>query len=211
MDINDAKKLFDEILEANRDRHAPVKVGQKLTLEHEKRHAHDVLQWVEQLDSGATIETRIAALFHDVDRIVNPERARRSKYDRRSPEYFEHKKAHAQRSADYIGPVLLAKGVPQRSVDKIEFLIIHHDDQEKEVLSYNDKELDLLVAADSLSFFESFAINLLEELGEEQVRGKIEFMLAKMPERFRSHLKKIHLNHELLDRIKNETLSKLHT
>lgn len=205
MDINEAKKLFEEIAEKNKDRHANSLLG----IEGEKAHGYRVLSWVEKLEPEAPTELRIAGLFHDIDRIANPEHATGSKFDRTSQEYLDHKKAHAKRSADVTKSALLGAGAEPSFADRVSFLISHHDDTESEVMACRDNDLDVLVAADSLSYFDSLAENTLKNFGEKQLRGKVQFMLSKMPVRFRKILKDMRLENPLINQIKEETLANL--
>ena len=92
---------------------------------------------------------------------------------------------------------------------RIKFLISHHDDTEHEVRELNDPELDVLVAADTLTFFGSAAELILEKFGPTELAGKVKFMISKMPKRFRKILNEIKLENKTVETIKQETLASL--
>lgn len=67
------------------------------------------------------------------------------------------------------------------------FLISHHDDPSEEFEMLHDQKLDVLVAADSLSWLNFSAPNYFngrEARGIPGLIDKMDFMLRKLPERF---------------------------
>jgi hypothetical protein len=203
--IEIASQLLSEACESNRHRDAEILQG----VDGEKEHAEDVLGWVEKLTENPSLALRLAALFHDIDRVVTPGVGGGFKGDRRSREYLEYKKAHARRSADYIYPRLLKRGVDQQVVERARFLIIHHDDTGSEVESFQDNELDYLVAADSLALFTTTGPRLYERDGEKRVKDKIRFMIEKMPAFAKKFLVSQKIDNELFNKLKDEVLSEL--
>ena len=200
-----AQRLLNKACEENRHREAEIMQG----IDGEKEHAECVLSWVEKLSPNPSPALKIAALFHDIDRIVTPHLGGGFKGDRRSKEYYEHKKAHAKRSADYVCPKLLTCGVNPQIVERIGFLISHHDDIGEEVNELNDDELNILVAADSFAFFTSIAPELYQKEGEDRLRDKIRFMVEKMPSFAKDLLASHKVENKFFDRIKNEIIAEL--
>lgn len=180
-----------------------------LGIDGEKAHVKDVLRWIEKLAENPSLALKLAALFHDIDRVVTPDVGGGFKGDRKSQGYLEYKKAHARRSADYICPRLLKRGVDQQVVERVRFLIIHHDDTGSEVESLQDNELDYLVAADSLAFFTTAAPKFYEWEGEKRLKDKIRFMIEKMPTFAKKLLLSQKIGNELFDRLKDEILGEL--
>lgn len=203
--VNRGISLLDQACEANRHRDAEIMQG----IDGEKEHALAVLSWVRKINPNPSPELEASAIFHDVDRIVTPGVGGGFKGDRNSPEYEEHKKAHARRSAAYITPLIAQEGLPQDSVDRINFLITHHDDTGKEVESFNDNDLNTLVAADSFAFFTSIAPKLYAAEGEARLKDKVRFMVEKMPQFARNMLAEQTLDNEVFERVKNQALSDL--
>lgn len=207
IDDQQIMKVADEILnsacEENRHRDAEIMQG----VDGEKEHAKTVLSWVEKLTDNPSTALKVAALFHDIDRVVTPGAGGGFKGERTSEEYQEHKKAHAKRSADYICPKLLGHGMDSSLVERIRFLISHHDDIGKEVDSISDKELDILVAADSFAFFTSIAPKLYQEEGEERLKDKIRFMIDKMPAFAKELLASHRVENDTFNRLKDEVIA----
>lgn len=172
----------------------------------EKAHALDVLFWVEKLNPAASLSLKLAALFHDIDRVVNPAMGGGFGGDRNSPAYALHKKKHAARSALYIIPVLQEHEFPEDVLEKTRFLILHHDDSGEEVALMKDRELTDLVTADSFAFFTSIAPRLLAAEGFERLTDKIAFMIDKLPDSARNALKQRKLDDDMLEEAKNEVL-----
>lgn len=197
-----AEKLLDDACSENRHRDAEIQQG----VDGEKEHAQAVLSWVEKLSKRPSTTLRIAALFHDIDRIVNVGVGGGFKGDRRSNEYFEHKKAHAKRSAEYIGARLLQYKTDLKIVGRVQFLIEHHDDRGFEIDQFNDGELKVLVAADSLAFFTTTAPKMYAAEGKDRFNDKLRFMIEKMPSFARDMLASQRLGNEVFEKLKNEIL-----
>lgn len=202
-DIDQAFILLDKICDENRHRDKEIMQG----IDGEKEHARSVLRWVKKLEKNPSEELQLAALFHDIDRVVTPGVGGGFKGDRKSKAYENHKKAHAKRSADYITPLLLENRVNSNSADRIKFLIYHHDDTGKKVDSFKDNDLNILVAADSLAFFTSIAPKLYIVEGEKRLRDKVRFMVEKMPKFAISVLSSEKLANPVFEKVKNDIIS----
>lgn len=170
-------------------------------------HALDVLDWVHKLRPDAPTYLSLAALFHDIDRVITRDAGGGFKGNRHGPEYALHKKRHANRSASFIAPHLRELGLRPEVVDRATFLIVHHDDTGEEVAAIGDCDLDCLVAADSFAFFTSIAPKLYALEGESRTRDKIRFMIEKLPADARSLLRKHQLSDDVFERLKNETMA----
>lgn len=207
MDVHKIMRLADGILnsacEENRHRDDEIMQG----VDGEKEHAKTVLSWVEKLTDNPSVALKVAALFHDIDRLVTPGVGGGFKGERTGKEYQEHKKAHAKRSADYVCPRLLEHGVDPQLVERIRFLISNHDDTGTEVDGLGDEELDILVAADSFAFFTSIAPKLHQEEGEERLKDKIRFMIDKMPAFAKELLASHRVENDIFNRLKDEVIA----
>lgn len=128
---------------------------------------------------------QIAALTHDIDRIVSEWKGYGSYHNGNLVDYQTYKSNHARRSASFIGDKMNKRHFPKDLIKRIEFLISHHDDQ-----AADDPEIQLLQAADALSFFSVFSKESYEVLGSD-IRLKIKFSLNKIPSAQRSYLEKI--------------------
>lgn len=175
----------------------------------EKAHAKDVLSWTEKLGYPASTALKVAALFHDIDRVVNLGVGGGFKGDRTSQAYLDHKKAHAKRSAEYISQKLSENSLNKVLITRVSFLISHHDDTGEEVRRLNDPDLNILVAADSFSFFTTVAPKLYAAEGDERLRDKIRFMIEKMPAFAVKLLASQKLENPIFERLKNEVIEEL--
>jgi hypothetical protein len=176
-------------------------------LKREFIHAIDVLTWIKKLSpSSSSFELQASALLHDSERWTNEHMARGYDGDRTGPEYTLYKKQHARESVNFANKILTDKNIPEVSRKRIVFLIEHHDDTSDEIAYINDPELDLLVAADSFSYFTLIAPDMLNREGTERVRNKMRFMVEKMPRSLRQLLAEQHMKNELIELIKSEVL-----
>lgn len=200
--IADAENLLSDVCKQYQCHDKDIMQG----VEGEKLHALDVLAWVEKLAKKPSVALKLAALFHDIDRIVTPKAGGGFKGKRNSKEYFQHKKRHAARSANFIIPLLKKIAVSDNILKKTKFLILHHDDTGEEIVKLKNSDLNYLVAADSFAFFTSIAPKLYEIEGEEKIKDKIKFMTEKMPEFARIKLWKHSLENKIFNEIKNEII-----
>ncbi len=195
--------ILNQACEKNKHRDIEIMQG----ISGEKEHAESVLLWVRKLSKYPSLELQSAAVLHDIDRIVTPGVGGGFEGDRNSKAYEEHKKAHAKRSADYVCPLLLEKGILPVFVDRVGFLIMHHDDTGIEIENHDDRDLDILVASDSLAFFTSISPRLYAVEGEKRTKDKIRFMINKMPQFARNLLRQQQLENKTFEHMKNEVLA----
>lgn len=199
-----AAQVLEAATAAARDYEAQIMQGSA----GERAHGYDVLGWVEKLAASPSPELRAAALLHDVDRLANPAEGGGFKGERHGEAYQAHKKAHAARSASYAAAQLTARGAAGPAVERVSFLIAHHDDAGPEVEQQHDAELDALVAADVFAFFTAFAQKILQAEGEERLADKVAFMVAKLPARARQLLAQHRLPNPTFERLKSQALAR---
>jgi len=200
--IRDAKQLLKEIC----SKAIPYDHLIMQSVEGEKDHALAVLNWVLVQNPKASLALRLAALFHDVDRLVNPTKGGGFKGKRNSKAYIRHKRNHARRSAEFIAPRLRECGFEDDVVKRTVFLITHHDDPGLKIEDIHDCELHQLVAADTFAFFTSIAPKLYEAEGKERTRDKIRFMVDKLPDSSRQLLWEYPLAMKGFESLKNDVI-----
>jgi hypothetical protein len=109
-------------------------------------HAHHLdrtLDWVVELEPGASEALRIAAVTHDIERAFpDPDASWDSARDWDSPEY---NRWHQDRCADLVAAWLRDQGADAALVERVDALVRAHEDG-------GWPEADALQAADSLSF-----------------------------------------------------------
>lgn len=109
------------------------------------RHLERTLDWLLELDPGASEAMRLAALTHDMERHFpgGPEMDPATT----PPDAPGYRREHSQRSARIVGEWLREDGAPAPLVADVERLILAH-----EIGGAPDE--DVVQAADSLSFLE---------------------------------------------------------
>jgi len=137
-------------------------------------HARSTVKWLLRLEPNADEAQQIAALAHDIERglrdsIVQP--GLKEGYEN----YKEYKRIHAEKSAKIISDILERYEFNKTFVKKVSHLVSNHE-------SGGDPKTDLLMDADSLSFFEENLELYFEKYGEEATRKKIAFMYERMSE-----------------------------
>jgi len=170
-------------------------------------HAEDVFNWITVLSPTASVELLMAGWLHDCERLIDFEGTTGFKGDRNSPEYLEHKKNHAKRSAELAKTMLQKFNWQDESINRVCFLILHHDDTGEEIDRLGDEELTILAAADSFSFFTYIAPDMLAREGEARLQNKADFMVGKMSPRIRRLLGNQQLTDPTIARVKNRALA----
>jgi hypothetical protein len=110
------------------------------------RHLVRTLDWLLELDPGASEAARLAALTHDMERHVpgGPAQDLAVWPD----EDREYRRRHSERSARIVADWLRSEGADESLVSEVERLILAHE-------TGGAADEDLLQAADSLSFLET--------------------------------------------------------
>jgi hypothetical protein len=162
-------------------------------IDEELVHAQLVLKWLLKLKPNADKLLQIAALAHDIDRaftgITEKDLKDYSKIN-------EFKKAHAARSAKFICKILEKYGYAAKEIEKAKGLVENHE-------TGGNKESDLLMAADSLAYFEYNIPFYLKRNGKEHTKQKIRFMYNRLPEKAKKIVRKMKFkNREVLELVK---------
>lgn len=164
--------LFDRVLAAHRALHDFAKP----LVRADYNHALDTWQWALRLQPEAGLAVQLAALFHDVERLVSEADAR---VEHHAASYQEFKDDHALRGAWMADQTLACAGVDEGTRRRTARLIAEHerppaaDDPEAE-------EIALLNDADALSFFSLNSVGYLDYYGPEQTRRKVEYTLRRL-------------------------------
>ncbi len=182
------RRVVDRLLSENAHRSGEILAG----IDGERFHTEDMDRLVMYLTrSEASDPLRVAAMGHDAERFSVPGAGVGYQGIRSGPEYEAYKKRHAAKSAAIMTEGLRAEGVSEDLIERTGFLITHHDDTREEIRALNDPDLDVLVAADTLSWLNFSAPNYFngrEPQGVAGLRAKMGFMLGKLPDRFFPYL-----------------------
>jgi hypothetical protein len=162
--------VFDRILKAHRAIHEL----ERPLVRADYDHALDVWQWVLRLNPRAGLEPQVAALFHDVDRLVGDSGSR-----------VEQDRAEA--GAWIAAQILGAVALPRETAERICALIEGHE------TPGNDAAATLIDEADALSFFSFNSPGFFDYFDAAHCRRKVDDTLARLGPHGRSLLRTIFL------------------
>lgn len=187
------RAIVDRVLQENEHRSGEIIAG----IDGERFHTYDTHQLVLLLtDGNASAALQIAAMAHDTERFSVPGAGVGYAGDRKGPGYEAYKENHAQKSAAIMREKLANAHIANAIIERVAFLIAHHDDTIEELNRLGDPELETLVAADALSWLNFSAPNYFngkETKGMVGLVDKMCFMLRKLPQKFWKYLPQIHL------------------
>jgi hypothetical protein len=134
-------------------------------------HALDTWQWVLRLEPQADLAVQVAALFHDVERLV-PEADARVAHTAADDPAFQD--ALAARGARMTCALLEELGADRDTRERVRHLVTRHERAEA------DAALALLNDADALSFFSLNSSGFLRYFSPEHTRRKVAYTLARL-------------------------------
>ena len=135
-------------------------------------HALDAWQWTLRLWPDAPATVQVAALFHDVERLVSKADVRVEHY---APDYHAFKLAHARAGAAMLPHVLRPAGVRGEELAQVRILVEGHEQGHGLT-----REQVVLAEADALSFFTVNSAGYLDYFGPEQMHRKVAYTLRRM-------------------------------
>jgi hypothetical protein len=145
-------------------------------------HARDTWRWVLRLHPEASAAVQIAALFHDVERLVSESDQR---IEHHAPDYAKFKDAHAAAGARLTAAALVGLGAPPGLVGRVAELVATHE------RPAGDEDKALLNEADALSFFSLNAPGFARYYGPAHTAKKVAYTLARLEPRGRQVLREI--------------------
>ncbi len=177
--------LFDRVLAAHRTLHDL----DKPLVRADWAHALDVWQWTVRLAPDASLAVQLAALFHDVERLVS-EADRRVEHQ--ASDYQAFKDEHARRGAEMADAALAESGVDAATRARAARLIGGHEHPPAPG-DPDAADLALLNDADALSFFSLNSPGYLDWFGPEPTRRKVAFTLGRLRPAARARLERVRL------------------
>lgn len=160
-------------------------------------HALDVWQWTLRLAPNASLELQLAALFHDIERLVSEPKQR---IEHRALDYRAFKNAHAEAGARLAADVLDSCGIERARVARVAQLIHDHEQRRSAVRA---DEAAFLADADALSFFSLNSPGFADYYGAEHTRKKVRYTLGRMSpaamRRLANLRLRVDIRHELLE------------
>lgn len=147
-------------------------------------HALDTWQWLLRLAPEASLAVQIAALFHDVERLISEPKRR---IEQHATDYQAYKDSHAAGGAELAAELLRKVEVPDPVLSEVARLIAGHERRSEQ------PELALLADADALSFFSLNSAGFADYYGPEHTQTKVAYSLRRLSRRARGHLDHIRL------------------
>jgi hypothetical protein len=188
--------VFDRVLSAHRALHDLSKP--LVRADHD--HALDVWQWMLRLEDEASMAAQIAALFHDIERLITEADAR---VEHQVADYDAFKRKHAAHGARMTSEVLATIDLDAETCEQAELLVALHDDVQRRVQmrmagptgrpEVMARELELLDDADGLSFFSLNSTGFFDYYGPAHTRQKIAWTLMRLSPRGRARLGEVKL------------------
>jgi hypothetical protein len=164
--------LFDRVLARHREAHDLAKP----LVRADYNHALDTWQWLLRLAPDAGLAVQLAALFHDVERLISEADAR---VEHRAADYQRFKDAHAARGAGLADALLREAGCDEdKRRETVRLIAVHERPPAGE--EQDAAAISLLNDADALSFFSLNSVGYLDYFGPEATRKKVEFTLRRL-------------------------------
>jgi hypothetical protein len=185
-----AGKLFDRAIAAHRRLHDLARPRLRSVMA-DYAHALDTWQWLLRLDPEAGLAPQLAALFHDVERLVC-EAGTRGEHRAPSTGYQAFKDEHARRGAMLTDELLAELGIDLATRVRAYRLIAGHE-RPSAASSPSGAELALLNDADALSFFSLNSAGYLGCFGTELTARKVAYTAARMRPSARARLRDLRL------------------
>jgi hypothetical protein len=173
-------RLFDRVLAMHREAHDLARPLVRADYD----HALDTWQWLLRLAPDADLGTQLAALFHDVERLVSEADAR---VEHRASDYQMFKDAHAARGAELAEALLDEAGIDAETRRRTARLIVLHE----QLPAMDDRDAEAVARlndADALSFFSLNSVGYLDYFGPEATRKKVAYTLRRLRPAARSYL-----------------------
>lgn len=160
----------------------------------EGAHSRDTWEWVMKIDKNSDEALQIAALAHDIDRGVKPKIMRLE-----GETYDDYKVRHAKRSAEIISKLMIKHGYDIETIRKTTRLVENHE-------VGGDRETDILMDADSVSFF---SCNLewyfnYKKKNYDETKREIIYKYERASLRARQMIRKIEITNKVLNDLCNE-------
>lgn len=165
--IESAEPQFEHVLAAHRslfDLSRPL-------VRADYEHAIDAWRWLLRLDPGASQAVQLAALFHDVERLISESEVR---IEQHATDYLTFKRAHAARGAALTRTALRPLQLEPDVVERAAELVFRHE------VPGSDPELQLLNDADALSYFSLNSCGFLDHYGPAHTVKKIDYTLRRL-------------------------------
>ncbi len=155
-------------------------------------HSIDTLQWVKKINPKADECLQIAALAHDIDRAISPRIIQKI-----NETYDNYKKKHAIRSSKIIADLMNKHGYFKKDIEKTCHMVKNHE-------VGGDDETNILMDADSISYFSCDLEWYFQYKGLEKTKDKIKFMYQRATPRAKEIISNLNIKNKELKNICKE-------
>lgn len=170
--------LFERVLLCHRAAHDLAKPLVRADF----AHSIDTHRWLLRLEPRASLALQLAALLHDVERLVTESDRR---VEHHAADYVAFKRAHAASGAALARCLLHQAAAPAAVAARVAELVYAHERPGA------DTELSLLNEADALSFFSLNASGFVNYYPALHTKKKVEYTLERLGARGRAQLPSI--------------------
>lgn len=170
----------------------------KSNLPEDLPHAKNILKWLLRLKPEADESLRLAALAHDIDRADEHTKVKRSDFK----DYSSFKAAHAKHSAKILQLILEECKIEKSVVEESCRLVLLHE-------VGGDDRSDLLMYADSISFFDVNLPHYFQREGWEETLRRAIWGLKRIPNELWSLIDNLSFNNKDLTKIINVAKKKV--
>lgn len=142
-------------------------------IEEDPTHSINTWEWLLKLKPDADEALQIAALAHDIERAITGNSDSNGIKDISDQEvYRKHKLEHSIRSANFIAEIMKKFGYDIKSILRVKHLVEHHE-------LGGDPESDILMNADSISYFDNNVSFYFKKNGPKKTKDKVRFMFQR--------------------------------
>ncbi len=150
-----------------------AKIIGKSPIEEDPTHSVNTWEWVLKLKPDADEALQIAALAHDIDRAITGNSESRGVKDiSNKTVYKKYKREHSIRSANFTEAIMKKLNYDADTINRVKHLIEKHE-------FGGDPESDILMNADSISYFDNNVSFYFKKNGPKKTKDKVRFMFQR--------------------------------
>ena len=158
-------------------------------------HSKNTLDWLLKLKPDADEALQIAALGHDIERAIDQRKVRREDFEH----YDQFKAAHAHNSAEILKEVMLDCGADETLMEQTYDLVRRHE-------VGGDDRSDLLMDADSISYFEVNLPHYYNRHGWDETKRRCLWGYKRLSEKMKTRAAKLTFENDELRALMRTTI-----
>lgn len=159
----------------------------------ERQHAENTLLWVKKIRPDASMALQIAAIGHDIERGVPP-RYRDEDFEN----HDDYKTAHSERGAQILEEIMRRYKIDEKVIREATDLVRMHE-------TGGSEDADVLMDADSISFFDNNLDFYIGYKGLEGAIKQIEYKFNRCSPRAQKYIEEIERYEKFKKQIKPQS------